>query len=216
MLRLHGFPISNYYNKVKLALLEKGAPFEEVPRRPHQGAEMYDASPLGKIPYIETDRGHCCESQTIMEYIETVAPEPRLYPTDPFEAAKVRELITFIELHMELVARQLYGETFFNRGPTPPAIREAASAQLRKSIPAFRKLARFSPYVAGENFTAADCAAFVHLPLVGMATKQAYGSDYLLDEGVDWKGYIKLVGARPAAAKVQADRKAALEAQGVN
>lgn len=30
MLRLHGFAASNYYNKVKLALLEKQIPFEEV------------------------------------------------------------------------------------------------------------------------------------------------------------------------------------------
>ncbi len=27
MLKLYGFPLSNYYNKVKLALLEKGVPF---------------------------------------------------------------------------------------------------------------------------------------------------------------------------------------------
>ncbi|MEO8837742.1 MAG: glutathione S-transferase N-terminal domain-containing protein, partial [Herbaspirillum sp.] len=30
MLKLHGFSASNYYNKVKLGLLEKGIPFEEV------------------------------------------------------------------------------------------------------------------------------------------------------------------------------------------
>ena len=30
MLKLHGFPSSNYYNIPKLALLEKGIEFEEV------------------------------------------------------------------------------------------------------------------------------------------------------------------------------------------
>ena len=30
MIQLHGFAISNYYNKAKMALLEKGVPFEEV------------------------------------------------------------------------------------------------------------------------------------------------------------------------------------------
>ena len=29
MLKLCGFAVSNYYNKVKLSLLEKGIPFEE-------------------------------------------------------------------------------------------------------------------------------------------------------------------------------------------
>ena len=31
MLKLYGFAVSNYYNMVKLALLEKGLSFEEVP-----------------------------------------------------------------------------------------------------------------------------------------------------------------------------------------
>lgn len=30
MYKLHGFALSNYYNLVKLALLEKALPFEEV------------------------------------------------------------------------------------------------------------------------------------------------------------------------------------------
>ena len=30
MFKLYGFAVSNYYNMVKLALLEKGLPFEEV------------------------------------------------------------------------------------------------------------------------------------------------------------------------------------------
>ena len=30
MFKLYGFSVSNYYNMVKLALLEKGLPFEEV------------------------------------------------------------------------------------------------------------------------------------------------------------------------------------------
>ncbi len=207
MIRLHGFALSNYFNKAKFALLEKGLPFEEVPTKVAQDADMLEASPLGKIPYIATDQGKFCESQVIMDYIEAVAPSPPLLPKDPYAAAKVRELVTFIELHMELVARQLYREVFFNQGPTPEVIRENASKQLKKSIAAFKKLSKFSPYVAGDSFTMADCAAFVHLPLIGQATKLAYGSDYLADAGIDWKAYVKMIAERPAAARVDADRR---------
>ena len=35
MITLHGSPISNYYNKAKLALLEKGLPVSAVVRRTH-------------------------------------------------------------------------------------------------------------------------------------------------------------------------------------
>jgi len=43
-----------------------------------------------------------------------------------------------------------------------------------------------------------------------MATKTVLGTDMLADAGVDWKGYAKLVGARPSAMKISEDRKADL------
>jgi len=41
-----------------------------------------------------------------------------------------------------------------------------------------------------------------------MATKIIYGDDMLVASGIDWKGYSKLVGERPSAQRVTADRKA--------
>ena len=79
---------------------------------------------------------------------------------------------------------------------------------LTKNIAGFKRLARFAPYVAGEHFTQADCSAYASLPLVGMATRIVLGEDLLLAAGVDWKAYAKLVGQRPSAQKVDADRKA--------
>jgi len=62
--------------------------------------------------------------------------------------------------------------------------------------------------VAGSTFTQADCAAWVSLPLVSMATRAVYGEDLLATGGVDWKPYAKRVGERPSAQRVTADRKA--------
>ena len=50
-------------------------------------------------------------------------------------------------------------------------------------------------------------------PLVGLTTKAIYGGDFLLEAGIDWKAHNKLVGERPAAQKVTADRLAFMEAQ---
>ncbi len=212
MLVLCGFALSNYYNKVKLALLEKGVPFsEELVRTGLSSEDVLAASPLAKIPFIRTDQGTLCESQAILEYIDAAYPVPPLMPVDFFAAAKVRELTTFIDLHLELVCRELYGKAFF--GGT---LSEGNAARIRKlldrNIAAFKSLARFDPYVAGPQFTQADCAAWVTLPLVSMATKAIYGEDLLAAAGVDWKAYAKRVGERPSARKVSADRKASQEA----
>ena len=208
MLALCGISLSNYYNKVKLVLLEKGVPFtEEVVKTGGSGEALLAATPLAKIPFIRTEHGSLCESQAIVDYLEAAYPTPALLPADPWQAAKVRELTTFIELHLELVVRELYPQAFFG-GEVSAANAARVRKLLEKNIAGFKRLVRFAPYVAGATFTQADCAAWVSLPLVAMATKAVYGEDLLAAAGIDWKPYAKLVGERPSAQKVVADRKA--------
>ena len=209
MITLCGSPISNYYNKVKLALLEKNLPFtEELVLTKSTDEAVLGCSPLAKIPFIRTPQGGLCESQAILEYLEAAYPQPPLLPADPFAAAKVRELLTFVDLHLELVARDLYPQAFFG-GTVSESSQARVRKQLEKNIAGFKRLVKFAPYLAGDSFTQADCAAYTSLPLVGMATKAVYGEDLLLAAGVDYKPYIKLIGERPSAQRVAADRKAA-------
>ena len=202
MLMLCGFSASNYYNKVKLALLEKGVPFQE--QLAWVGQTDLAASPLGKVPYLLTPEGPLCESAVIADYIEAAYPTPALVPAQAFAAAKVRELITFMELHLELVARNLYPQAFFG-GTVSEAAREKVGLQLEKNIAAFAKLASFAPYVAGDSFSMADCAAIVHLPLVSSATKAIYGRDYLAELPV--RDYLARMAERPHVQRINADRK---------
>lgn len=206
MIRLHGFPISNYYNKVKMALLEKGVPFEEVFVRPSQDEAVTAVSPMGKIPYIEWDGQVLTESQVINEWLDEMHPDPPLMPSDPHERARIRELLAILEMHLELSARRLYKEAFFG-GSVSDETKQEVERELAKGVRALRARARFAPYVGGARFSLADCAAIVHLPLVSMATRKIYGRDFL--EGIDVKGYLKLCSERPSVRKVDEDRKAA-------
>ena len=115
MLRLCGFHISNYFNKARIALLEKGVAHEiDAGRRPSQDEGFLALSPMGKVPFLELDGGvTISESQVICEYLEDAYPQKPLYPRDPLARAKVRELVTVLDLHVELVARRLYREAFF-------------------------------------------------------------------------------------------------------
>jgi glutathione S-transferase len=212
MITLCGVAISNYFNKVKMVLLEKGVPFEE--ERVGTGSKdeaVLACSPLAKIPFIRTEHGAMCESQAIVDYIEAIYPQPPLVPSDPWQAAKMHELVTFIDLHLELVARELYAQAFFGGDKLSDADLARIRAKLEKNLAGFRRLAKFSPYIAGETFTQADCAAFCSLPLVSLATKVVYGEDLMAAAGIDWKPYSRLIGERPSAQRVLADRKAAQE-----
>jgi len=210
MLKLGGFAVSNYYNKVKVALLEKGVPFEEVYCKTSQDEEYRKRSPMGKVPYLEVDGRFLCESQVICEYLEDAHPQTPLYPKDALERARVRELITVLELHLELPARRLYMQAFFG-GTVSDETKAHVEKDLAKGVRAFKQLAKFSPFVAGANLTLADCVAGVHLPLVSLSTKIVYGSDVFGDYA-PVKPYLKMLNERPAFKKMNDDRKAATEA----
>jgi glutathione S-transferase len=211
LITLCGFSVSNYYNKVKMVLLEKGIPFnEERVMTKSTDEAVLGCTPLGKIPFIRTPQGALCESQVIVDYLDAVSPQTPLTPADPWQAAKVRELVTFIDLHLELVARELHAQAFFG-GTVSDETRERVRKLLPRHIAGFKRLAKFSPYVAGDSFTQADCSAFVNLPLVAMASKAVLGEDLLAAAGIDWKAYVKRIGERPSAQRVAADRKADAE-----
>ena len=209
MLKLCGFHISNYHNKVRIVLLEKGVPFEEdAACKPSQQEEFLARTPIGKVPFLELDGGRrLSESEVIFEYLEDAYPQKPLLPKDPYERAKVRELVRFLELHVELVARRMYGDVFFKR-PASEEVKTSVGKDLAKGLRALRQLVKFDPYIAGKELTIADCAAFVHLPLVSLVGKLGFGRDFL-DDWPQLKPYLKMLGERPAFRRVNEDRKAA-------
>jgi glutathione S-transferase len=204
MLTLCGFAASNYYNKVKLALLEKEVPFEEKLVWADRSPALMEKSLLGKIPYFEIGDQVICESQIMVEYLEDAYPQKPLMPTDPVERADIRQLIIFMELHLELVARELYAEAFFG-GKVSDETKVRVEKILKRNTAAFGKLAKFAPFIAGSTFTLADCVALAHLPMVGQATKAIYGVDMLADYPI--RDYVKKLGERTTVQKVDADRR---------
>jgi len=208
MIRLCGFRISNYHNKVRIALLEKGVPFEEDENvHGSQKPEYLAKSPMGKVPYLDVDGQLLRESAVILEYLEDAYPQKPLLPKDPLGRARVRELVTFIELHNELVVRRLYNGLFFG-GSFSEETKAAVEKDIAKGVRALKAVAKFDPFIAGKDLTIADCAAFVHLPIVTLVTKLAFGRDFLEDIP-QMKPYLKMLGERPAFAKVNEERKAA-------
>jgi glutathione S-transferase len=185
MLVLHGFSSSNYYNAVKLALLEKGLPFEENVVYTGAGAryrpDYLDQSPLGKVPCLQTEHGFLSESRCIIDYLERAYPEPPLYPREPFAAAKLQELTQVIDLYLELAARRVL-PNYFARKPVPDSVANDVRATLDKGAKAVGQLARFdTPFLLGERFSAADVAGAIHFPAVRFLSKEVLGCDPLAE-----------------------------------
>ena len=90
--------------------------------------------------------------------------------------------------------------------------KERVKARLAKNIPALKRLAKFTPYAAGETFTVADAVAFSALPTTAQATKAVLGEDMIAAAGIDWKSHLRMLGERPSVQRVNADRKRDSEA----
>jgi glutathione S-transferase len=207
MLKLHGFSSSNYYNVPKLALLEKNIAFEEVLSYtgvgPNYKPEYLDKSPLGKVPALETDEGFISESRAILEYIERAHPEPSLLPATPFDIAKVQELSQFIELYLELVARRLIPNLLGRTTPDPAVLNEVEKS-LSKAVDGLAKLSSFKQFAYSDQFTQADIAAILNLPIVGNVGKAFMDRDFL-SEVPGLNDYLLRMEDRPHVKKIRAD-----------
>ena len=113
MIKLYGFPLSNYFNMVKMALLEKGIDYEFVELQTSQDESMLARSPMGKVPFIETEAGFLSETSVILEYLDETGGGASLLPEEPMARARVRVLMKQLELYIELPARTCFPEAFF-------------------------------------------------------------------------------------------------------
>ncbi len=91
---LYEHPLSSYAQKVKIALREKGVPFEaELPETFGTGrtdGPFAAANPRAEVPVLIDGPARIFESTVIMEYIEERWPDPPLLPRAPEARASAR------------------------------------------------------------------------------------------------------------------------------
>ncbi|WP_097134675.1 MULTISPECIES: glutathione S-transferase family protein [unclassified Pseudomonas] len=207
MLKLYGFAVSNYYNMVKLALLEKDLPFEEVPFYAGQSPEALAISPRGKVPVLGVEQGFINETSVILEYLES-QPGPALLPSDPFARAQVLALAKEIELYIELPARACYGEAFFGMA-VPEAIKEKSRNELVLGFASLARHGKFAPYVAGGSLSVADLYFLYSVSLACAVGQKLFGVDYLAEIPAA-KALMARLEQMPNVQRVAADKDAAM------
>jgi glutathione S-transferase len=199
MIKLYGTPLSNYYNMVRHALLEKGLAFEEVAVRPSQEPEFLAKSPMGKVPLLETDDGFLTETDVILDYIDERFPQKPLFPADPYARARVRQLMKTQELYVETPAHELIGVLFGRE--VPAHVHEHSQSAARRGLAAMGRLARFSPWIAGSELSAADIFVFYSFTMSNRLTGLVYQWD-MLQEVPGLAPWYERFAARDAARQV--------------
>ncbi len=108
MIRLYEHPLSPYAQKCKIALAEKGIPFEtHLPEAfgtgstPDEGFK--DRNPRHEVPTLVDGEVRIFDSTIILEYLEDKWREPPLLPKDPAERARVRMLEDVMDTQYEAI-----------------------------------------------------------------------------------------------------------------
>ena len=204
MIKLYGFPVSNYYNIAKAALLEAGADFEDVRTVPSQKDDYLAISPMGKVPAMEVDGTFLTEASVMVDYVaERLGGS--LYPADPVAKAQVRELMRYVDLYIDLAARPCFGEALFG-GTVADAIKEKSKGDLEQGVAALKQRARFAPYIAGAEVSYADFAAYFSIPLANLVSTRLFDWNFM----AEWPELTAMMGKlseRESIATIEASRK---------
>jgi glutathione S-transferase len=202
-LKLHGYPVSNYFNIARAALIEKRSSFQVVVTRAQASPEFLQASPMGKIPFLETPRGFIAETVAILEFLEDALPQPALYPADPLLRARGRQIINVIQMYVEAQVRQLYPGVFSDH-PNDPTTLAAARTVLDRATRALSLLIRPDPYLLGDQLSHTDLFAFYCLDLADRVTRFVYARSMLKEIG-SLDAWCRAMARRPSTLEVYAD-----------
>ena len=205
MLRLYRARFSTNVERVALALAHKGLEVESVEISYDDRSTVIGVSGQGLVPVLVDGDDVIADSVRILRYLEEKWPDPPLFPRD---AARRAELDVFLDWFNEVwkVAPNAM-EAELERDDPDERLVEDLSRKMRASLEVFESLLDGRDHLFGDDFSAADCAAF---PFLKYAKLREPADDELfhriLDEHLRLNGrfprlsdWIDRVNERPRA-----------------
>jgi glutathione S-transferase len=209
MLCLYEHPLSPYAQKVKIALREKGIPFEV--RMPegigagHTKGAFADANPRREVPALIDGDVAVFDSTIILDYIDDKWPEPTLMPNAPAARARARQIEDVMDTHFEAITWGLGELRFFKRGDD--AQRKVIEAKAGQQIAGFMAWLEAElgehDYFNGHDFGRADLSVIPYL-------NAADGFGFKPKAGSRLAGWIARVNARDSVSLTDQESRASI------
>jgi glutathione S-transferase len=160
-LRLYAIPFSTNVERVALALGHKGVDAEVVMCDAADRTPIREASGQDLVPVLDDEGFIAVDSSRIVEHLEERFPDPPLFPAEPARLAETRVFIDWFNRVWKVPPNRIEQEL----GADAPdhVLIEALAAEMRASLALFEALLEGRSHLMGEEFSAADCAAFPFL-----------------------------------------------------
>jgi glutathione S-transferase len=161
MLRLYRAPFSTNVERVALALALKGLEVESVVISYEDRSAVVEVSGQGLVPVLVDGDEVVADSIRILRYLESNWPDPPLFPR---EVARLAELALFLDWFNEVwkVAPNTI-EAELERAQPDEGQVAVHAARMRASLDRFEAMLDGRDHLFGDDFSAADCAAFPFL-----------------------------------------------------
>jgi len=208
-LELFFHPLSSFCQKVLVALYENDTKF--TPRivdlmDEKSRAEFLKVWPIGKFPVLrDSTVGRTVpESTVIIEYLERQHPgRTKLIPDEAKTAFEVREWDRFFDLYVDVPMQKIVTDRLRPAGKNDPHGVDVARQQLKVALGLVEQRMAGRSWVAGEEFTMADCAAAPALQYANMV--EPFEATHK-----NTAAYLARLRARPSFARVLAEAQPCL------
>ncbi len=209
-LKVTGVGLSPFVRKVRVVLAEKGLEYEHDPMLPMGVSDEYKQKhPMGKVPILEDGDRLIPDSSAISNYLEGIAPEPALYPSDAYDRARAIWIEEFADTGViggtaTVFQERVLGPLFFKREGDQAKIDEALNQTLPPFFDYLEKEIGDDDWIVGNAFSIAD---------VALGTQ--FANFAIADAEVDAKRWPKLaayvvrVHARPSFKKLMDEDRGA-------
>ncbi|KYC38251.1 glutathione S-transferase [Scytonema hofmannii PCC 7110] len=199
-MKLYYAPASSYSQRVLIALYEKDAAFTPIEVNlfdKEERSRYTKINPFGKIPTLETESGQILfEACIIIEHIDQYFQyKPYLIPQDPKLALEVRMLERIVDVYINRGRDALFSDS--QRPVEEQGSSEVNKARRLLETACLQLEERLSgrTWLAGEEFSLADCAAAPTLSYLRMVYSYKH-----LPKLTD---YVRRLESRPSVARVQ-------------
>ncbi|KAF3890906.1 MULTISPECIES: glutathione S-transferase family protein [Nostocales] len=199
-MKLYYAPASSYSQRVLIALYEKDAAFTPIEVNlfdKEERSQYTKINPFAKIPTLVTESGQILfEACIIIEYLDQkFQNKPHLIPQEPKLALEVRMLERIVDAYINRGREALFSDT-------QRPVEEQGSSEIKKAhrlleTACLQLEERLSDrtWLAGEEFSLADCAAAPTLSYLRMV--------YSYKHFPQLTNYVRRLESRPSVAKVQ-------------
>jgi glutathione S-transferase len=161
VIHLYRFRFSTNVERVTLALAHKNLEFESIWVDPGDRSPVEQLSGQQLVPVIDDGGRVVFDSTAILRYLEERYPQPPLYPHEEAQRAAVDIYIDWFNRVCKRPPNEIEAELLADRGDQQRV--DELAAWMARNLDVHERLLAGRDYLFGDDFSAADCAAFPFL-----------------------------------------------------